>query len=663
MSRLGVSPQRPEHRVHGDFGPIPDSTPGRVKQHEDLSLNGSQAKARGSLKDSFHLTDLTNGVDPAEFPHSAIEKCCFIGSGYVGGPTGAVVAYKNPQIQVTVVDHDASRIEAWRSPSLPIFEPGLYDIVSVARDGLPYCASGSESGQSCTGCVNGSSTSHDLLAAAHVQGRRPNLHFSTEVDKAVADADVIFICVNTPTKTSGIGRGFASDLGNLETATRTIARSAISSKIVVEKSTVPCRTAESVRAILESNAQAGVFFEVLSNPEFLAEGTAVMDLLCPDRILIGSLPSARGRRAATVLAKLYGHWIPQDRIITMNLWSSELSKIAANALLAQRISSVNALSAICEATGANIDEVAFACGLDKRIGSHMLKAGPGFGGSCFKKDLLSLVYLSESLHLEEVAAYWKSVVTINEYQRDRFTKRIMSCLFDTLTAKKIAVLGFAYKKDTGDTRESAAITLVNNFVAERAEVAIYDPAVHEDQIWRELADAGGPRASLSKLVTVSKSAYDACHNCDAVVIVTEWDFFSNRTEHPDAVLPAFGCPPGQNVNGHLSHESADIRTASRFARCAKNEAATPATSVTAAFSGCEISSSSKAAVAGSLPPALNNGVGQRQKSARLDWARIAAGMKKPRIVFDGRNVVDADHLEELGFVVEAIGKPSRRLRG
>ncbi|KAB8337304.1 hypothetical protein FH972_021605 [Carpinus fangiana] len=367
-----------------------------------------------------------------------VKKICCIGAGYVGGPTCAVIANKNPSIAVTVVDLNANRIAAWQSDNLPIYEPNLFETVTVPRDG-----------------IKGS--------------REPNLFFTTDVDKAIADADIIFLSVNTPTKVAGQGAGLALDIGYLEAATRTIARCATSDKIIVEKSTVPCRTAESLRDILAANGKPGVRFDVLSNPEFLAEGTTISDLLYPDRILIGSLMDVHGQRAAAALASVYAAWVPRARIITMNLWSSELSKISANALLAQRISSINALSAVCEATGANVSEIAYAVGLDKRIGPHMLKSSVGFGGSCFKKDVLGLVYLSESLHLPEVAAYWKAVVDINEWQKDRFTRRVISSLYNTLMNKRIAVFGFAYKKNTGDTRESAAISVVNHLVAERAK--------------------------------------------------------------------------------------------------------------------------------------------------------------------------------------------------
>jgi UDPglucose 6-dehydrogenase len=419
-----------------------------------------------------------------------VKKIVCIGAGYVGGPTCSVIAFKCPHIQVTIVDLNQARIDAWNDPdfNLPIYEPGLVDVVKACR------------------------------------GR--NLFFSTEVDKGIAEADLIFVSVNTPTKKSGLGAGFAADLNYIELATRRIAEVSTSSKIVVEKSTVPCRTAESMRTILEANAKPGCNFDILSNPEFLAEGTAIDDLFAPDRVLIGSLQSASGKSACESLANVYANWIPRDRILTVGLWSSELSKLAANAMLAQRISSVNALSAVCEATGANIDEVAYAIGKDSRLGPKFLKASVGFGGSCFQKDILNLVYLCESLHLPAVAKYWHAVVEMNEHQKDRFSKKVVDTMFNTITGKKIAVLGFAFKKDTGDTRESAAITLVNHFRAERAHVSIYDPEVTESTIMLDLTNYGEiPAESVQKNVKVANSALDACLGANAVVIATEWDEF------------------------------------------------------------------------------------------------------------------------------------------
>ncbi|KAK7204853.1 UDP-glucose/GDP-mannose dehydrogenase family, NAD binding domain-containing protein [Myxozyma melibiosi] len=432
-----------------------------------------------------------SSTDISSLPHKEIKKICCIGAGYVGGPTCAIIAQKCPHITVTIVDLNQARIDAWNSDNLPIYEPGLDEVVKSAR------------------------------------GR--NLFFSTDVDTAIIEADLIFVSVNTPTKKNGVGKGFAADLGYVESATRHIAKVATSDKIVVEKSTVPCRTAASMRKILESNGKPGLKFDILSNPEFLAEGTAIKDLNAPDRVLIGSLQTTSGRSAAASLVDVYSNWVPRKQVITMNVWSSELSKLAANALLAQRISSINALSAICEATGADVDEVSYAVGLDSRIGPKFLKASVGFGGSCFQKDILNLVYLSESLHLPDVAEYWRQVVAMNESQKRRFTEHIISSLFNTLTGKRIAVLGFAFKKDTGDTRESSAITIIKYLRAEQAKVAIYDPKVEESQIWFDLAEPGivDDVTALKKQVSITSSAYEAAAGADAVVICTEWDEFKD----------------------------------------------------------------------------------------------------------------------------------------
>lgn len=420
-----------------------------------------------------------------------VKQICCIGAGYVGGPTCAVIALKCPHIRVTIVDLNQARIDAWNSPdfNLPIYEPGLEDVVRKAR------------------------------------GR--NLFFSTNVDKGIRDADLIFVSVNTPTKKSGVGAGFAADLNYVELATRRIAATATSSKIVVEKSTVPCRTAESMRTILDANSKPNARFDILSNPEFLAEGTAIDDLFAPDRVLIGSLQTQEGKEACAALSEVYQNWVPKERILTVGLWSSELSKLAANAMLAQRISSINALSAICEATGANIAEVAHSIGQDSRIGPKFLRASVGFGGSCFQKDILNLVYLSESLNLKEVAEYWKQVVTMNEYQKRRFSKRVVDTLFNTITGKRIAVLGFAFKADTGDTRESAAITLIRDFQQEKALINIYDPQVESNQIWTDLTEASPdmPLAAIQRQVFICPSALEACKNAEAVIIATEWAEF------------------------------------------------------------------------------------------------------------------------------------------
>ena len=493
-------------------------------------------------------------------------------------------------------------------------------------------------------------------------GRTPNLIFSDKVKESIAAADLIFLCVPTPTKFTGTGAGRAADLVFVEKAARMIAEVAEDDKIVVEKSTVPCKTADRIRGTFSAMGRPGVRFDILSNPEFLAEGTAINDLLLPDRILIGSLQTEKGLQACAALADVYARWVPRERVITMNLWSAEMAKLAANALLAQRISSINALSAVCEATGADIDEVAFAVGLDRRIGSKMLKSSIGFGGSCFKKDVLNLVYIAETMHLPEVASYWNSVVEINEYQKDRFIKRIVACLFQTLTNKKVAILGYAYKKDTGDTRESAAISIVNHLIVENAEVTIYDPKVEESAVWESLSYGSDNFDRIKKRTSVCKTAYEACEDADAVVIATEWDEFSNKTITPPTTSNSSKPPTA------LSHSTA--KRASSSSQDSESNSST--TGISSKSSLADLSSrtsvaddedTTAAATKGKAqPPPFSSirehvaTIEESQSDGRLDWSHVARVMRKPMYVFDGRNVVDAAKLGRLGFRVEGIGK-------
>lgn len=408
---------------------------------------------------------------------------CCIGAGYVGGPTMAMIAAKCPNIRVEVVDLNQARIEAWNSDELPIYEPGLDEIVASAR------------------------------------GR--NLFFTTGVEDAIRAADIIFVSVNTPTKTFGLGADKAADLRYVEAVARTIAEVVNEPKIIVEKSTIPVKTAEAIHSILASNGK-GLKHQVLSNPEFLAEGTAVADLSNPDRILIGGETTAEGQAAIETLVSVYAHWVPRERILTTNLWSSELSKLVANAFLAQRISSINSISALCETTGADVDEVARAIGTDSRIGPKFLKASVGFGGSCFQKDVLNLVYLCGHFGLPDVAAYWDHVIRMNDWQKHRFSERVVRTLFNTVTGKRIAVLGFAFKKDTNDTRESAAIYVCQDLLEERAHLAIHDPKVKPEQIRKDL--------SLSpddQRVTFAASAEEASKGAHALLVLTEWDAFKD----------------------------------------------------------------------------------------------------------------------------------------
>lgn len=420
-----------------------------------------------------------------------VTKICCIGAGYVGGPTMAVIAQKCPHIQVTVVDLNEQRIKDWNDPNtenIPIYEPGLSAIVAEAR------------------------------------GR--NLFFSTEVEKAIDEAQVIFISVNTPTKTYGKGKGMAADLKYIELCARQIAKVAKQNKIVVEKSTLPVRTAEAIKSILD-NTGNGVQFQILSNPEFLAEGTAVTDLLNPDRILIGGDTTAEGQAAINALVDVYANWVSKDKILTTNVWSSELSKLTANAFLAQRISSINAMSELCEKTGADVNEVARAIGMDSRIGSKFLKASVGFGGSCFQKDILNLVYIAKSYGLNEVADYWEQVIIMNDHQKRRFSNKIVQTLYNTVADKKIAFLGWAFKKDTNDTRESAAIYVADDLINEQAKISVFDPKVSQSKMLSDLNYLETRIAEENNTaLTVFDDAYDACKGAHAIAVLTEWDEFT-----------------------------------------------------------------------------------------------------------------------------------------
>ena len=454
-------------------------------------------------------------------------KIACLGAGYVGGPPMAMIACKCPEIEVTVVDPNEERIAAWNSETLPVYEPGLDEVVREAR------------------------------------GR--NLHFQTDVEGAIRRSDIIFVCVGTPTKSYGVGAGRAADLRYIESAARMIAAVSEGPKIIVEKSTIPVKTAEAMQTILRANSKNGEF-QVLSNPEFLAEGTAIADLQNPDRILIGGERTPAGEKAVQTLVDVYARWVPREKVITTNLWSSELSKLVANAFLAQRISSINSISALCEATGADVDEVGRAIGMDSRIGPKFLKASVGFGGSCFQKDILNLVYLCEHFGLPEVAAYWESVVRMNDWQKNRFTRQIVKTLFNTVSGKRIAVLGFAFKKDTNDTRESAAISVVRGLLEENATVVVYDPKVPAEQIRRDVL---GVSKEEHPNLLIADSAEEAARGAHALAVLTEWDEFKD-----------------------------------------------------------------------------------------LDFASIHSSMPQPAFIFDGRNILPREKLQQLGFRVFSIGKSS-----
>lgn len=422
-----------------------------------------------------------------------VNSICCIGAGYVGGPTMAVIAQKCPNIKVTVVDVNPKRIADWNSEDLdklPIYEPGLKEVVAEAR------------------------------------GR--NLFFSTDVNQAILESDMIFISVNTPTKTYGKGKGMAADLKYVELCARQIAAVATHEKIIVEKSTLPVRTAQTIKTILQ-NTGNNIKFQILSNPEFLAEGTAIQDLHNADRVLIGGdIDTQDGRDAMEALANIYGQWLPKERILKTNVWSSELSKLTANAFLAQRVSSINSISALCEKTEANVDEVARAIGTDSRIGPKFLKSSVGFGGSCFQKDILNLVYICRSLGINEVADYWNQVIIMNDYQKRRFAENIVATLFNTVADKKIAFLGWAFKKDTNDTRETAAMYVADYLMDETAKIEVYDPKVTQQQM---LADmdylATRDPQKNSELLCSKDDPYLVCKDAHAIAILTEWDEFKD----------------------------------------------------------------------------------------------------------------------------------------
>jgi len=429
-----------------------------------------------------------------------IKNICCIGAGYVGGPTMAVIALKCPHINVTVVDVNPEKIKAWNGPldDLPVYEPGLAEVVGEAR------------------------------------GR--NLFFSDDIPGNIEKAEMIFMAVNTPTKTEGEGAGMAADLRYIEACARDIAKYSKSDKIVIEKSTLPVRTAEKIKEILEENSSK-IHFEILSNPEFLAEGTAIQDLFKSDRVLIGGDETQSGQKAVQVLVDIYANWIPKEKILTTNVWSSELAKLASNAMLAQRISSINSLSALCEKTGAKIDELSRAIGSDHRIGPHFLKASVGFGGSCFQKDILNLVYLCRYYGLEEVAEYWHQVVKINDYQKDRFAQKIINHFGGDLTGKRILLLGWAFKANTNDSRESPAIYVAEKLYKAGATLEIYDPMINKHQIYNDIKNHWGfkyfnfeERISITSQIKFSKVNYDS------IAVLTEWENFKNiKNESPSGI--------------------------------------------------------------------------------------------------------------------------------
>jgi UDPglucose 6-dehydrogenase len=617
---------------------IPQAVMDSVKS---LGLNGS--------------TEQTNGHSAGEYK---VRNICCVGAGYVGGPTAAVVAFQNPHIKVTVVDRDETRIRRWNSQHPPIYEPGLHDIVRVARDGSKE--------------TNILSDPAGTGASITVPARSPNLFFSTAVAENIAAADIVLVAVNTPTKYRGVGAGSATDMTAFEAVTGVVAQHAREGAIIVEKSTVPCRTAQLVADTLAVN-RPGVQFEILSNPEFLAAGTAVNDLMYPDRILIGSAPTPSGKKAAEALLEVYAAWVPRERILTTNVWSSELAKLVANSMLAQRISSINSISAVCEQTGADVDEVARAVGVDPRIGNKFLVAGIGFGGSCFKKDVLNLVYLADTMGLPEVGEYWRQVVKMNEYARDRFTNRIIKCLNNTLVGKKVTILGYAFKKNTSDTREAPALEMIKTLLEERPrEIAVFDPCCNPLVIKEEVRALIGVEAAAQ--VTVYGNAYDACNGSTAVVIATEFDEFRNEpapapkpaatngAEAPKMIgrkpnpksdpRPFMSSTPSENdihaLHKHLVQRAEETSNdpLGRFNVEPSCDASCP---------DCVQERESK-----ETGHATGMGsAGEYKAKERVDWVRIAGTMAKPKWVFDGRGVIDSRSMQELGVRVESVGRQHR----
>ena len=417
-----------------------------------------------------------------------ITSICCIGAGYVGGPTMAVLSDKCPDINFTIVDIDKQKINLWNGDinNLPIYEPGLKEIINKTRN--------------------------------------KNLFFSNDIDSAIEKSEMIFVAVNTPTLKDGPGAGFGADLKYIIKCAEHIAKVSKSDKIVVEKSTVPIKTAQKIHEVLTKNNSKNNF-EILSNPEFLAEGTAIEDLLNPDRVLIGGNSTKSGNEAVNLLVDIYANWVDREKIITTNLWSSELSKLASNAMLAQRISSINSLSALCDKSGADILEVSKAIGLDHRIGKYFLQPSVGFGGSCFQKDILNLVYLCKSFGLEEVAEYWHQVVKINNYQRFRFVNKIKEVFGSNLNNKQITLLGWSFKKDTNDSRESAAIYISYELLKLGAKIKVYDPKSSHEIITRDLMELSKGNKKLLTKIEYIEDPYKASRDSSCIGVLTEWDEF------------------------------------------------------------------------------------------------------------------------------------------
>lgn len=554
------------------------------------------------------------------------------------------MALHNPGVEFTVVDKWESRIRRWKSGHLPIHEPGLREVVRIVRDGAQELAQDQE------GTRSQSANSSESTIAGISPERKPNLFFSTDCSTVIAESDLIMLAVNTPTKASGLGAGHATDLSAFEGSVREIAECAKPNAILVEKSTVPCGTAQLIQRLLAA-ARPAVPFEILSNPEFLSEGTAIKNLQSPDRVLIGSADSISGHAAAAALADLYASWVPRDKILTINVWSSELAKLVANAMLAQRISSINSIAALCETTGADVQELARAVGTDARIGPKFLQAGIGFGGSCFRKDISSLVYIARSLGLPEVGDYWQQVLTMNNFQRSRFARKVIARLNNTLVGKKVVLLGFAYKNNTGDTRESPAVDVIQILLDELpTELAIYDPCCSAANITRELAHL--PRHNTVKIYA---DPYAACAGSSAVLILTEWDMFRNDHASLPATSPIPSPTPAESKSEPESRTPKALlsRTPlppppSKSPITAFNRTFLPSPEPDCADDCPDCLERRTATLASPIP----------NSETRLDWVRIAHRLVTPRYVLDGKGVLDLAGLGKIGVLAEGLGRGS-----
>ncbi|KAK4183600.1 putative UDP-glucose 6-dehydrogenase [Podospora australis] len=560
------------------------------------------------------------------------KNICFVGAGFVGGPTAAVIAYHNPQIIVNVVDLNEERVASWNSAHLPIHEDGLLKVVRVARDGTVNAA-----------------VSLSNSSSIELKARQPNLIFSTNVVGAIEEANIIFICVNTPTKTHGIGAGSMADVSAVESATRTVAKHAKKGAIIVEKSTVPCGTARMIQDILRYH-RPDTSFEVLSNPEFLAEGTAVENLMHPDRILVGSAQRLEGFRAAAMLKAVYAAWVPRERIVTVNTFSSELAKLVANTMLAQRISSINAVSAMCEeiGLGADVDDVSLAIGKDARLGSKFLQAGVGFGGSCFEKDILNLAYLARELHLDVVADYWLAVLRVNEDQRHRFARNVVRELNGSLRGKKIAILGFAFKDGTNDTRNSIAVHIIRDLAVEMPrEIAIFDPGCSSHEILEEVEKIGLSSSQLER-IKICSNWRDCVQEASAACILTQWKQFRGRQLGITAASSGKGKKPVKapvrdwTVGKQLTEmEILALEENTEYSSGTPEDPLKRLQPLRACPEGCS---------------RCGTGSGGVNDQEPVDWVEVASKMQEPRWVFDGRNVVNRLELQGLGFRVRGIGK-------